>query len=697
MRRLIRSRRGRRWLHAVVLVASAAAFLVLCRRYDVVQDDAYISLVYAKNLAAGEGLVFNPGERVEGYTNFLWTLILTVPHTVGVDAVAVARGLGLAAALALIALSWRTAATLGPQPAAAWSLGPPVLLATNGSLAFWALSGLETTAFALLVTAGATRYLHRARLDVSAGCLFGLAALMRPEGFLFFGLTGLHQLARQGWGWSVWWRELRRLVAPIGVFLILVTPHILFRVLYYGQLLPNTFHAKTGISLNYFGHGLRYTLEFLGDYGFWGLGPLALALLTLRRRTRAGATYLALLVFIYGTYVTLVGGDTLAENRLFLPVLALLCVGSVEAVRLVLLRVLGRRWAPVAGGALLLAAAAHTSTSADAEIRHARDAARDHNHKLHDLADHVLDVGGVDLVASTAIGIPRYRSPAAVLDLVGLTDSTIARHPQRLPGIRDDHILRNYQVNYALDRAPDLIYFITGLRPATPAERALFLSRRFRRDYYLTFLRGQRPVFARRQDRGDGVEALHADGAFVELYSEALVMRGADPAGAQLLFERCIELGPTDFAAPHYWLGRLHYDEGRFDAAAAHFERALDIDDHEVMAWAHLAFIDHAAGRRQGAVARATRAVDLAPHSQFCNYVLGRALLGAGRPEAAAPVLARAMDMNGAQSLDALYWFGVAAQREGREQVARSAWTNVVRLDTGHAAARRALQRLDRR
>lgn len=37
-------------------------------------DDAMISMRYARNLAEGYGLVWNPGERVEGYTNPLWTL-----------------------------------------------------------------------------------------------------------------------------------------------------------------------------------------------------------------------------------------------------------------------------------------------------------------------------------------------------------------------------------------------------------------------------------------------------------------------------------------------------------------------------------------------------------------------------------------------------------------------------------------------
>ena len=52
-----------------------------------VQDDAYISFRYARNLADGFGLVWNIGERVEGYTNFLWTLLMVPAFWLGCDVV----------------------------------------------------------------------------------------------------------------------------------------------------------------------------------------------------------------------------------------------------------------------------------------------------------------------------------------------------------------------------------------------------------------------------------------------------------------------------------------------------------------------------------------------------------------------------------------------------------------------------------
>lgn len=683
----------------VVLAGCLALFLALCRRYDVVQDDAYISLVYARNLAAGDGLVFNPGERVEGYTNFLWTVLLALPHLVGVDAIAVARALGLAAALALVVLSWRTASALSARPRDGWHLAAPVLVAANGALAFWSLSGLETSAFALLVTLAATRYLRVGRLDGPTGALFGLAALTRPEGLLFCGLTAAHQLAVVAFGPHPRWPVLRQQWPAGAVLAALVVPHFLFRLAYYGYPLPNTFYAKTGVSLTYLYHGLRYTGRFLVDYGLFGLAPLALAGLLARRRTRPRAAYAGLLVGANLVYVTAVGGDTMAQNRLYLPVLAVLVAGVVEAARAGALALFGRRRrgaVQVCGLLGLLVATARSLVGADGDLRHARAATAAHNDKLHQLADYANADGGVRLLASTAIGIPRYRTGAAVLDLVGLTDETIAHRPVPLPGIRDDHILRHYEVAYALDRAPDLILFISGERPATPAERALFLSRRFRRGYDLVYLQDQRPLFRRRPEADAIAEELFPDGAFVELYAEALALRATAPERARALLAECVERGPADFAEPRYWLGRMLYEEGRFAEAAPQLRQALALDDRLAMAWPHLAFIELEAGRTGSALAMAQRGVDLAPGSHLCHYVLGRALVAAGREADGAAQLARALELGGPQSLDALYWIGVAAARTGATDAARAAWVSLLQRAPTRQDARRALEEIGR-
>src|SRR5207249_3174984 len=75
-------------LAAPVAVAAVASLLLIAfasRFSDFVTDDAFITFRYAHNLLNGHGMVFNPGERVEGYTNFLWVLCSSVALFVGID------------------------------------------------------------------------------------------------------------------------------------------------------------------------------------------------------------------------------------------------------------------------------------------------------------------------------------------------------------------------------------------------------------------------------------------------------------------------------------------------------------------------------------------------------------------------------------------------------------------------------------
>ncbi len=91
----------------MILCGICILFLVNVKRYNFISDDSFITLRYARNLVQGEGLVFNPGERVEGFTNMLWTLLLSLCGVIGIDLLAAARILGVVAGLATIILTYR--------------------------------------------------------------------------------------------------------------------------------------------------------------------------------------------------------------------------------------------------------------------------------------------------------------------------------------------------------------------------------------------------------------------------------------------------------------------------------------------------------------------------------------------------------------------------------------------------------------
>lgn len=94
-----------------------ASVWVTVQSYDVTWalDDAYIAFVYARNWVEGHGLVFNVGERVEGYTCFLWVVFLALGFLADVDILAWSAFLGVVSAAAARFATWKLAEELAPR------------------------------------------------------------------------------------------------------------------------------------------------------------------------------------------------------------------------------------------------------------------------------------------------------------------------------------------------------------------------------------------------------------------------------------------------------------------------------------------------------------------------------------------------------------------------------------------------------
>ena len=70
---------SRVWRLGAVAGTLAVSFLHQLM-FATLADDAFISFRYSQHLAEGHGLVFNVGEKVEGYSNFLWVVLVAIPH-----------------------------------------------------------------------------------------------------------------------------------------------------------------------------------------------------------------------------------------------------------------------------------------------------------------------------------------------------------------------------------------------------------------------------------------------------------------------------------------------------------------------------------------------------------------------------------------------------------------------------------------
>ncbi len=319
-------------------------------------DDAYISFRYAQNLAEGNGPVYNPGERVEGYTNFLWVVLLSAGLRAGASAEAASLVLGIVLLAITMILTWHTARrSLNGDPA--WSCLPLFFLATLGPVVLWSVCGLETILFTAAGVAAFLTY-HRSggttRGLFLAGTLYGVAYLSRPEGAIFGAVAGIHLILSSLVRKEPLGRLLRRGLALAAGFFIVFAPHLLWRISYYGDWLPNTFYVKTGSEERAL-LGLRYLRSFLEAYP--AVSPLALLGLLLgisRPAYRDGRSIIAhsgLLLAVMFAYTGSVGGDYMALFRFhapLLPFLALLMAVGLHGVTSMLSGLLrGNRIVPV--------------------------------------------------------------------------------------------------------------------------------------------------------------------------------------------------------------------------------------------------------------------------------------------------------------------------------------------------------------
>jgi arabinofuranosyltransferase len=411
--------------------------------YHFLGDDAFISFRYARNFALGHGLVWNPGEPVEGYTNFLWVLLMAAGLAAGIEPEQLSVALGIASGLGVLALVLaHNVARYGWRLPLIWLA--PAALASNRSFTAWSTGGLETQFFTFfvllgLLALGEERRRTRDAPWISSG-LFAVATLIRPEGAIFMAAAGACLLAE-----VILRRRSPKSIASFALpFLVVVGAHLLWRHSYYGYWLPNTFYAKV--------HGLwweqsrKFFAHFFADYRLHLFLPLGLIPALARRRFDDIAWLVA--AVLYCGYVVYIGGDRF-EFRFLVVVLPILYVLVADGLYLVWSALPRRRPAQaalatgIAGG---VAAALLLSTylgSIRPEAIRARDgiasigviesyAARRmyEGRYLRDLVDRGVLPADLRVAVSGAGALPYYTMWPA-LDVYGLNDATIAHQPVR--------------------------------------------------------------------------------------------------------------------------------------------------------------------------------------------------------------------------------------------------------------------------
>jgi hypothetical protein len=426
-----------------------------------VSDDAFISFRYSRHWVEGLGLVWNPGEAVEGYTNFLWVVIVAAGLRLGISPEALTVGLGLASGAAILGL-------LTVFAARRWGWRDPLIWLAPGALALsrtftaWCSGGLETQFFSLLVLLGLLCLLRERERGVGqpwvSSFVLGVATLTRPEGGLFAlaaGLCLLGEVARRR-------RGLRALVVWTLPFVAVVGAHWLWRRGYYGFWLPNTFTAK--VNGFWWEQGRRYLALFLSETPLHAFAPLML--LSIARRRDFASALFGISAALTLAYLAAIGGGHIGFRFLVpvLPILSWLIADGVHVLVEIRAAKPGRRWA-LAGAATALAATLLATThwgslhpaprensngigtTADAdgyaELRIAQGLA------LRALVDRGLLPADLRIETGAAGALPYY-TDWYVLDKRGLNDLRVARQPLAQRGrIAHEHTA---PLSYVLER-----------------------------------------------------------------------------------------------------------------------------------------------------------------------------------------------------------------------------------------------------
>jgi hypothetical protein len=307
------------------LIPVGLFLLLAIINYIGVFEDAFISFRYARNLAHGNGLVFNPGEAVWGYSNFLWTVILAAACKFGFALVPAAKYLGVMAAVFIIVVFFLW--VFRQEGSLLQALAGPLLLAASTHFLLAAQNGLETVFFTGLFLGGvfsfSDAFVKKKFLPWYA-VWFLLASLTRPEAPLLMATAASLDLGK----WLLYREEAARKRFFLGLILFVsgFGLYTLLMYLYYGQPLPNSFYVKidTVNGTCQISRGTAYIVSFFKDIraGYW-LWPIFFILFD---RRRAVINFiLVVFVTVYLLFVIRAGGDfKVYFFRFMIPVLPLI-------------------------------------------------------------------------------------------------------------------------------------------------------------------------------------------------------------------------------------------------------------------------------------------------------------------------------------------------------------------------------------
>lgn len=454
-----------------------------------ITDDAYISFRYLENLKQGNGLVYNPGEKVWGFTNYLWIMFLAPLTELNMDPLIGARILGVICnvlSLILVLFGFGTLMKYETR-----SILGALFLVTNGAFLLQSLSGLETSFFTLLVLCALYMY-GRAinkkspRSFFFSGLIMALATLTRPEGLFLSGILIAHTMVSRK---SIDLPLKLILKRYLTGFLPVILVFIMSMFFYYGAFWPNSINAKVGLSPEQLFRGMRYFLVFV----VYNPLPIILLLVTCLFFRSADVLVRAIFLFIafFMFFNVFVGGDWMLGYRLFHTAIPLACLLIPFCVAIVQKKIL-RSGIKTAYIPKMLATSLIVIFSAT-NLLNSRIDPHVYRATLDSYVHEGIKIGkwmrnnfkSDALLATNTGGTIAYFSKLRIVDMMGINDPVIASRknvPKEWKGIEKG------DGKYVLSRRPDYIHFGSSggsVEPVFLSDIEIFKSEEFWRNYDL--------------------------------------------------------------------------------------------------------------------------------------------------------------------------------------------------------------------
>lgn len=410
-------------------------------------DDLYVYFRYVNNFINGRGIVYNAGEYVEGFSSFIWFLILSVFGFTKLPLELSSKIASVVFAVLALLVIYRISKELIPG---IWRLFPVLITALNLPFVLWSVSGFEISFYSLLLLLCFYKIIKIKKNSFDIILLILLLAIIsftRPEGFLF-SFTFLIAIFFYTKGFrGVFYYTLSG-------YLFLLIGFLLFRFFYFGEFVPNTYFAKLGYGIigyneiRIYRFGIIYILKFFFYNPHFAILLLYFVFRFKYWEEKNNILLLFSLILVQFAFIVYAGGDWMEQYRFIVCVIPFISLLSSVTLKDIYDRKLSGnmdyRVLYIIGILFLFVNIYFSDFDSINRERILWNKVKEVSADLKNI------IPPNSTVANGSAGvIPYYLGDVIFIDVIGLTDKYIAKY-----GKRDDIWFEKYSTDYVFNKNP---------------------------------------------------------------------------------------------------------------------------------------------------------------------------------------------------------------------------------------------------